>query len=77
MAFFNSSESVDWRVRYKHGARKYGTRTLQQGTQSFTRKKKNGNKLASLAEIRSVEKETAKKVPHTSCALAFPKISIR
>jgi hypothetical protein len=66
----------EWRVFYPHGAKKYGTRIKQDGRAEFTKKKKNGNRLASLAEIRRQGNVKQQKMKHVSCALAFKKISI-
>lgn len=43
---------------YPHGSHKYGIETVQEGVQEYGRKKKNGNRLASLAEVRRLQHES-------------------
>lgn len=80
MAKYNTPPK-DWVIRMPKGLnmgkRKFATRTLQQGVTQFSRKKKNGSRLASSATIRKSVKATAELEKSVHCGLAFPKINLK
>lgn len=76
MAWFGA-DVKDWSERRRHSKGNFVDKTLQQGTVSFGRKKKNGCRLVSTGTIKRVEQATADRVFHGSCKMAFKKIPIR
>ena len=71
----------DWVVRMPAALRrptraKTADMTLQQGVTQFSRKKKNGNKLWSGAQLNRAADRSAAKVPLTTVAVAFPPIKL-
>jgi hypothetical protein len=79
MARYNTPPR-DWSVKLPADLRKasrgrFTDCTLQQGVTVFSRKKKNGNRLASTSQIRRSINKTANK-PLTTIAVAFPKMPL-
>jgi hypothetical protein len=80
MARYNSPVR-DWSVRTPAALRrptraKTCDMTLQQGVTQFSRKKKNGSKLWSSAQLGRAADRSAAKVGRTTVAVAFPPIKL-
>lgn len=75
--WFGGKRGIRLPSEFRTATRQYGIRTLQQGVTQFSRKKKNGNRLCSQAQIKASIAKNQAQIPVATCKLAFTKINLK